>query len=325
MNSHSKRQAGRTGPWLQALMALILGAMLLAAGPARAATETITYIHGDISGSPLAATSSTGAVVWKESYRAYGERWVNDPGSAQQSQWFHGKEQDAATGLQYFGARYYDSAVGRFLGIDPVDYQDGNLHSFNRYAYGNNNPVRYVDPNGQWAEDALLALPGMVVGSYSLVDNIKQGNWIAATVDLGGLIADGVALALPGVPGGAGLAIKAAREGMDVAAKGAAQSSKQAADLSSHLGYAEKYGADGVKQLENGRFRYYGEVQPANKAGEMAGRRYVHEFNPASGGSRGWHETVDHAGTVRQVRPELNNGTKTHYRFDSNGNYVGSW
>ena len=103
MNSYSKRQAGRTGSWLQALMALILGAMLLAAGPARAATETITYIHGDISGSPLAATSSTGAVVWKESYRAYGERWVNDPGSAQQSQWFHGKEQDAATGLQYFG------------------------------------------------------------------------------------------------------------------------------------------------------------------------------------------------------------------------------
>ena len=49
MNSHSKRQAGRTGPWLQALMALILGALLLAAGPARAATETITYIHGDIS------------------------------------------------------------------------------------------------------------------------------------------------------------------------------------------------------------------------------------------------------------------------------------
>ncbi|WP_218082113.1 hypothetical protein [Anthocerotibacter panamensis] len=109
------------------------------------------------------------------------------------------------------------------------------------------------------------------------------------------------------------------------AAKGVAQSSKQAADLSRHLGYAEKYGADGVKQLENGRFRYYGEVQPANKAGEMAGRRYVHEFDPTSGGSRGWHETVDHAGTVRQVRPELNNGSKTHYRFDSNGNYTGSW
>jgi len=100
--------------------------------------------------------------VWKESYRAYGERWVNDPGSAQQSQWFHGKEQDAATGLQYFGARYYDPAVGRFLGIDPVDYQDGNLHSFNRYAYGNNNPVRYADPDGR------IAIPLIYLGGAAL-------------------------------------------------------------------------------------------------------------------------------------------------------------
>lgn len=104
-----------------------------------------------------------------------------------------------------------------------------------------------------------------------------------------------------------------------------APSSKQAANLAKHLGYAEKYGVSGVKQLENGRFRYYGAVQPANKAGEMAGRRYVHEFDPGSGRSRGWHETVDQNGTVRQVRPELNNGTKTHYRFDSNGRYMGSW
>jgi hypothetical protein len=62
-----------------------------------------------------------------------------------------------------------------------------------------------------------------------------------------------------------------------------------------------------------------------DKLGEMAGRRYVHEFDPVSGRSRGWHETVDHAGTVRQVRPELNDGAKKHYRFDSNGNYTGSW
>ncbi|MCP5326641.1 MAG: citrate synthase [Oceanospirillaceae bacterium] len=57
----------------------------------------------------------------------------------------------------------------------------------------------------------------------------------------------------------------------------------------------------------------------------MAGRRYVHEFDPATGGSRGWHETVDHSGNVRQVRPEMNNGSKTHYSFDLDGNYTGSW
>jgi RHS repeat-associated protein len=105
----------------------------------------------------------------------------------------------------------------------------------------------------------------------------------------------------------------------------AAASAKQAKDLSKHLGYVEKYGKGGVKELENGRIRYYGEIQPADKAGEMAGRRYVHEYDSLSGKSRGWHETVDHAGNVRQVRPELNNGSKTHYQFDSSGKYTGSW
>lgn len=110
--------------------------------------ETITYIHTDLSGSPLAATNANGNVVWKENYRAYGERRLGQPGSEGQRQWFHGKEADASTGLQYFGARYYDPAVGRFMGVDPVTFQEGNLHSFNRYAYGNNNPVAYLDPDG---------------------------------------------------------------------------------------------------------------------------------------------------------------------------------
>lgn len=109
------------------------------------------------------------------------------------------------------------------------------------------------------------------------------------------------------------------------AEKGGAASAKQAADLSKHLGYAEKYGKGGVKELENGRIRYYGEVQPARNPGEMTGARYVHEYDAATGRSRGWLETVDKTGNVRQERPELNNGSKTHYQFDSNGNHTGSW
>lgn len=38
----------------------------------------------------------------------------------------------------------------------------------------------------------------------------------------------------------------------------------------------------------------------------MAGRRYVHEFDPSKGRSRGWHETLDHNNKICQVRPELN-------------------
>ena len=63
--------------------------------------------------------------------------------------WFAGKVQDVTTGLSYFGARFYDPAIGRFMAVDPIEFNEGNLHSFNRYAYANNNPFAFVDPNGE--------------------------------------------------------------------------------------------------------------------------------------------------------------------------------
>ena len=146
---------------LRSIFILFLGWVFLLSSTL-AATEQVTYLHTDISGSPIAATDATGNVLWRESYRGYGERWLNQPASAPQDLWFHGKELDA-TGLQYFGARYYDPAVGRFTGIDPVGFQDGNLHSFNRYAYGNNNPVKYLDPDGNHPILGLLGFGGFLL------------------------------------------------------------------------------------------------------------------------------------------------------------------
>ena len=42
--------------------------------------------------------------------------------------------------------RYKDPIHGRFLQNDPVGFS--NIHNFNRYAYANNNPYKYVDPDG---------------------------------------------------------------------------------------------------------------------------------------------------------------------------------
>tara|TARA_R110001606_G_scaffold399177_1_gene581321 strand:+ start:1967 stop:2563 length:597 start_codon:yes stop_codon:yes gene_type:complete len=50
-------------------------------------------------------------------------------------------------------ARYYDPVIGRFYSNDPVDaltfLNQGNVHGFNRFAYANNNPYKYIDPNGE--------------------------------------------------------------------------------------------------------------------------------------------------------------------------------
>lgn len=128
---------------------------LACALPAQA-TETIIYLHNDISGSPQAATDATGNLLWKESYTPYGERTVNSPssstGKGTNQLYFHGKKVEDLNGgvhLSYFGARYYDPSLGRFLQIDPQPFDPNNIHSFNRYAYGNNNPYKFTDPDGR--------------------------------------------------------------------------------------------------------------------------------------------------------------------------------
>ena len=115
------------------------------------ATEIVgtTYYHHDTLGSPIAATDASGNLLWRESYYPYGERIQNDPNASTNARWFTAHPQDAESGLIYMGARYYDPKIGRFLAIDPVGYQEDNLHSFNRYAYANNNPSKYVDPDGE--------------------------------------------------------------------------------------------------------------------------------------------------------------------------------
>ena len=113
-------------------------------------------------------------------------------------------------------ARYYDPLIGRFYSNDPVGFTPSNPMSFNRYLYVNNNPYKYVDPSGQILESAWDAA-SLSVGIVSLANNVVDGNWSAAVVDLGGIILDGAALALPVVPGGAGVAINAARQGAESA------------------------------------------------------------------------------------------------------------
>jgi RHS repeat-associated protein len=61
-----------------------------------------------------------------------------------------GKERDPEPGLDYFGARYYGSALGRFTSPDPVGGIDPyDPQSWNAYAYGRNNPLVYTDPTGE--------------------------------------------------------------------------------------------------------------------------------------------------------------------------------
>ena len=64
--------------------------------------------------------------------------------------YFTGKERDAESGNDYFGARYYNSSMGRFISPDHlfVDQHPEDPQSWNLYAYVRNNPLVMLDPNG---------------------------------------------------------------------------------------------------------------------------------------------------------------------------------
>ena len=63
---------------------------------------------------------------------------------------FTGKDRDGETGLDYFGARYLGAGFGRFTSPDPENAGATafDSQSWNMFAYGRNNPLKYTDPNG---------------------------------------------------------------------------------------------------------------------------------------------------------------------------------
>jgi len=149
-------------------------AMLLVTATAHA--EEITYYHHDALGSTVAATDENGALLWKEAYRPYGERIRKEDANTNDI-WYTGKPHEEEMGLSYFGARWYDPNIGRFMAIDPVAVREGGIHSFNRYAYANNNPYKFVDPDGRNAALALCAggPAGCVIGIGLTILAINQG------------------------------------------------------------------------------------------------------------------------------------------------------
>lgn len=127
---------------------LLQAALLMLWVGSAQAVDRVTYFVPDALGSPVAAMNEQGNVLWRESYAPYGERRIKSPENPAKPA-YTGKSEDPDTGLVYMGARMYDPEAGRFTGIDPQGFKESNVQSFGRYAYANNSPYVYVDPDGE--------------------------------------------------------------------------------------------------------------------------------------------------------------------------------
>jgi RHS repeat-associated protein len=108
------------------------------------------YYHADQIGSARLMSSGGGWPVWQGIFTPFGQEVSPQITSGHYK--FSGKERDTESDLDYFGARYYGSSMGRFTSPDPVIITAERLQNpqqLNLYAYVANNPLRFIDPNGE--------------------------------------------------------------------------------------------------------------------------------------------------------------------------------
>ena len=122
---------------------------------------------------------------------------------------YTGKELLSMHGLNQYDskARMQEFQFPIFTTRDPLceEYYD-----ISPYVYCANNPMRYVDPTGEYVESA-WDIASLAMGVKSFISNIKSGNTLGAVIDGVGIVLDAAAVALPVIPGGAGAAIKGVR------------------------------------------------------------------------------------------------------------------
>ena len=105
------------------------------------------YLHKDHLGSVRVITDEDQQIVGSMDYFPFGSelRASGDIASKQ----FTGHEKDEETGLSYAKARFLDHETGRFTSRDPIDAKIDNPQRWNKYVYCANNPLKFVDPDGE--------------------------------------------------------------------------------------------------------------------------------------------------------------------------------
>ena len=184
---------------------------------------------------------STGAAYKASDYSTFGKESAASsvetsavPSGMTLREAYTGKEdQTPDFGKSYtdFGARQYSHQLRRWMVPDPMSEK---YYGTSPYAFCANNPVNFVDPNGE-AVETLWDIVSIGMGVRSFVKNIKSGNLRGAVGDAVGVAVDAVAAAVPFLPGGVG----AVRAGAKVvnAADDVANAAKAAASVSNGKAY----------------------------------------------------------------------------------------
>jgi RHS repeat-associated protein len=127
-------------------------------------------------GSTANLTDGAGNLAQSYRYDAWGRVWQKVGASSNPRQYI-GHYHDEETGLDYFGARYYDSEIGRFLSQDSYLGQADVPPSLHRYLYAYANPLRYVDLTGYSSEESNESSLSIDKNNSDGTIHMSRGGW----------------------------------------------------------------------------------------------------------------------------------------------------
>ena len=138
------------------------------------------FYESNIFGDITAIYDENGSVIAQYKYDAWGNYTTTYSGDIYELLFrdislfkYRGYIYDWDTGFYYLQSRYYDPEVGRFINADGYINGNRDLLGFNMYAYCGNNPILYIDPNGEWVSLVLLVAT-ITVAAITLTSSERQ-------------------------------------------------------------------------------------------------------------------------------------------------------
>lgn len=145
------------------------------------ASGTSYYLYDKPGRSIVELERDGNTAIARYSYSAFG--LPSKLGTAVNSYQYTGEQYDEVTGLQYLRSRYYDPSIGRFISRDSFSGFADRPQSLNNYAYVENNPETYTDPNGDFGIIGACANVAIGYGMATLTG--EDYSWGDAAFDAG--------------------------------------------------------------------------------------------------------------------------------------------